>query len=118
MHNVSARFTAYAKVNAKLSTGEEIQCYTLVEADGLYSSWWEYPYEPYMGSVNFVEQDVDESDIRPVFKDEWEFVDENKQKYLEEDTTAFADVYIEEIVSFIEQPEWTVDEDSIGYEQE
>ena len=118
MHNVSARFTSYAKVNAKLSTGEEIQCYTLVEADGLYSSWWECPYEPYMGSVNFVEQDVDESDIRPVFKDEWEFVDENKQKYLEEDTTAFADIYIEEIVSFIEQPEWTVDEDSIDYEQE
>lgn len=113
MHNVPAIFNAYAKVNAKLSTGEEIQCYTLVETDGLYSNWWEYPCEPQYGSVNYVEQEVNEDSASPVFKDEWEFIDKNKQKYMDEDSRAFDGVYIKEIISFIEQPEWKVYEGSL-----
>lgn len=118
MHTVFADFyTNRTKVLAKLSTGEEIECYTALIAQGLYSNWWECPCEPQHGKVNYVETDIFEETISPMYNDEWEFVDENKQQYLEENIDAFEDVRIVDIIKTLEFPEWEVDEDSIDYER-
>lgn len=110
----TARFTANnAKIEARLSTGEIIECYTALETDGMYSSWWEYPCEPQHGSVNYTEQEVNEENTSPLYNDEWEFVDEVKQQYLEENPEAFEDVKIVEIIKILDVPEWEVDEDSL-----
>lgn len=114
MFNVPAKFKACgAKVVAKLSTGEEIGCTVTLEADGLYSSWWEYPCEPQHGSVNYTDYDIDESSITILYPDEWEFIDENKQKYLDENINAFQNVRVVEIVKFLDTPDWEVDENSL-----
>ena len=117
MHNVPAKFNAYAEIEAKLSDGQIIDCKTQLVADGLYSSWWEYPCEPQHGSVNYTEQEVDEDMAEVVYPDEFEFIDEDKQKYLEENPNYLKDVRIVEIIKILNTPDWEVDEDTINCEE-
>ena len=116
IHNVRAKFTANGvKVLAKLTTEEVVECITTLEAEGWYSSWWECPtgYEEH-GAVNYVEQEVDNETATALFPYEWEFVDDSKQEYMDENPEAFKDVKIEEIVEIKDTlPDWKVDEDSL-----
>lgn len=115
MINCLARFTSSDSVRAeiKLSSGEIVEAKLYLEADGNYMSWWECPTEPQYGQVQYVEQDIDETSYRPLYDNEWEFCDENKQKYLEENPDAFENIKVVEIVKLLDVPDWDVDEDSL-----
>lgn len=114
MINCSAEFIANnVLAEVKLSSGENIKARLSIEADGNYKSWWEYPSEPQYGQEKFVEIDVDENSIRPLYKDEWEFEDKNKQEYLKENPSAFKNISVKEVVKLLEIPDWEVDEDSL-----
>lgn len=109
-----ARFTSNnVRVEAKLSNDEIVDIYTSLTTSGHYMSWWEYPSEPQYGKEQFVDVDIDTDDIEPLYADEWEFVDEGKRQYQEENPDAFADVRIVEIIKILDSPDWEVDEDSL-----
>ena len=109
-----ARFTSNnIRVEAKLSNDEIVDIYTSLTTSGHYTSWWEYPAEPQYGKEQFVEVDIDIDDIEPLYADEWEFVDEGKRQYQEENPDAFTDVRIVEIIKILDTPDWEVDEDSL-----
>ena len=106
-----ARFTSNnVRVEAKLSNGEVVNVYTSLTTSGNYRSWWEYPADPQYGKEQFVEVDIDTDDIEPLYADEWEFTDEGKRQYQEENPDAFADV---QIIKVLDSPDWEVDEDSL-----
>lgn len=109
-----AKFIANnVKAEVKLSSGEVVEATLSLEADGNYKSWWEYPTEPQYGQEQFVEYDVDEDTVRPLYDEEWEFCDENKKEYCEENIEAFKDVKVIEIIKLLDIPDWEVDEDSL-----
>ena len=109
-----AKFTANnVKIEARLSSGEIVEIYTSLTTSGHYKSWWEYPCEPQHGSVQYSEQDIDENDIEPLYADEWEFVDENKKQYQDENPEAFENIKVVEVIRLLDSPDWEVDEDSL-----
>lgn len=113
IHNIPAKFTADAKIEARLSDGQIMQCETRVEADGIYSYWWEYPSDPQLGSECFEEIDVDDSTATVPYPDEWDFIEEKYEKYLKENPDYMKDVKIVEIIKFLETPDWRVIQESI-----
>lgn len=109
-----AKFTANnVKAEVKLSTGEIIEAILSLESDGKYMSWWECPSEPQYGKEQFVDIDIDETSYRPLYEDEWEFCDKNKQAYLDENPDAFQNIKVVEIIKLLDIPDWIVDEDSL-----
>lgn len=110
-----ARFTANnVKVEAELSNGEVVEVYTSLATDGQYRSWWEYPADPQYGKEQFVEVDINQENAEPLYADEWEFVDEGKKAYQDENPDAFTNVKIVNIIKIKDATiDWSIDEDSL-----
>lgn len=114
MINCVARFTANnVKVEARLSNDEVVEVYTSLQTSGDYMGWWEYPADPQYGKENFVDVNINENNIEPLYADEWEFVDAGKKAYQDENPDAFDGVRIVEIIKVIDAVDWQVDEDSL-----
>lgn len=98
----------HATAQVKLSTGETVKVITALRAEGNYKSWWEYPCEPQHGSMQFVEQDVDNETATALFPDEFEFYGEDSNKNIDD----YDGIIIESVENVIDA-DWQVDEDTI-----
>ena len=109
MINGVAEFKDYhAEILAKLESGEVIHVYTAIKTKGFYKQWTEqvYNYQTEIMSDEYPEDDYAEI----IYPAEWEFVDPERQKYINEIGDTYGD--LKEIVE-IKNVDWQVDEDTI-----
>lgn len=106
----TATFTdSNAQILAKLSTGETVEVYTALQADGYYKQWNEDMHPDGIGYYEtFSEQEVDEDTATLLYPEEWEFVDEDKEDLYND----YENITIQEIVRII-NVDWEVEENSI-----